>query len=93
MPLSAIENHSADPFVRVWMGADACSVSLKEFDDLEDCSVSTQTLYETPWESLTGWRVQAGFGPDQPSHPARLLKSPRNSNLDISRGEVLDRTP
>jgi hypothetical protein len=50
-------------------------------------------LYETHWESLTGWWVQAGLDPDQPSHPARLLKSPRNSNLGISRGEVLDRTP
>jgi hypothetical protein len=49
------------------MEADARSVSLKEFDDLQGCSVSTQKRNETPWESLTGWRVQAGTVAEVPA--------------------------
>ena len=37
------------------------------------------------------WRVQAGYGPDKPSRPARLLKSSRNSNLGISQSSRLAR--
>lgn len=64
------------------MEADVCSVSPWEFDDLEDCEVSIRN--ETLWETLTEWRVQAGYGPDKPGHPTRLSKPEPHSDLDIS---------